>query len=224
MKFIFGASGHAKEIEWLIQDIYKANLADYRANYFVCEDSHYLKEGKISGIPIINESKFFDLTQDVSQLHECFVAVGDSFIREKIVKKIFSNRSNIIFPNLIHPSVNIDKRLNSNSFGMGNVICAGSSLTTNIILADFIHININCTVSHDVRIHSYCTLSPGVHICGNVTLKENVFLGAGAIVIECISIQKDIKVGAGSVVVKSLIEPDVYIGVPANKITKIKKI
>jgi len=73
-------------------------------------------------------------------------------------------------------------------------------------------------VGHDVVIEDFCQVNPGCHISGNVTLKEGVELGAGAVVLQGISIGKHSTVGAGSVVIEDVPDNVVVVGVPAKTI------
>ena len=52
---------------------------------------------------------------------------------------------------------------------------------------------------------------------GSVNIEERVFLGAGSIVINNVSICKDVTIGAGGVVIHDIKEAGVYVGVPAVK-------
>jgi UDP-3-O-[3-hydroxymyristoyl] glucosamine N-acyltransferase len=62
------------------------------------------------------------------------------------------------------------------------------------------------------------SLFPGAKISGNVTIGNSVLIGAGATIKEKVQICDDVVIGAGAVVVKSIVEPGVYAGVPAKKI------
>lgn len=84
--------------------------------------------------------------------------MGDPILRNKIYE-IYSIYNNINYPNLIHHNVMMDRRINMIEIGIGNIICAGSILTTNIKLGNFIHINLNCTIGHDTQIDDFCTIS-----------------------------------------------------------------
>ena len=93
----------------------------------------------------------------------CIIAIGDPESRKKIVKKI--TKDNVIFPTIIHPSV---IKSNYVKIGKGTIIQAGVILTCDIIIKEFVHINIHSTVGHDCKIGDFVTLSPGVHISGKI--------------------------------------------------------
>lgn len=205
-KYIFGTKGFAKEVEFIIFD------NDASANVtFVSENNSEDLGTKINGRDVISESDFFNILEPL----ECYIAVGSPKIRKKIYDKL-KDKTNIVFPNLIHKSAVYDSRFLH--LGMGNIVCANSSITTNIKFGNFIHINLNCTVGHDTIIGDFVTCSPNCNISGNVVIGDNVYLGTNCIIIEKKNIVSNTVVGAGCVVVKDLLETGTYVGMPAKKI------
>jgi len=211
--FIFGASGFAKEVEWLIFELNKINAVQIVVSNFVVTDNEFVNEEKVNNIAVISESIYYEKYHKAEN-HNCIIAVGSPGIRKKIYSKIKDGKT--FFPNIIHPSVTFDERYTK--FGQGNIICAGVLMTTNIVVEDFVHINLGTTVGHDTNIGSFTTVSPGVNISGNVSLESNCFLGTGAAVLENIKIISESIIGAGGVVTKSIQDSGTYVGIPAKKI------
>jgi acetyltransferase EpsM len=83
-----------------------------------------------------------------------------------------------------------------------------------------VHINLDCTVAHDVVIEDFATISPGAHVSGNVILRQGAFIGAGTNIIEKIEVGAWSTVGAGSTVFNDIHENRVAVGVPARIIKK----
>ena len=84
-----------------------------------------------------------------------------------------------------------------------------------------ISIGDNVTISAGCHIHSTGLVVDGenrCHVLGKVTLGNNVWLGANAVVLKDVSISENIIVGANSLVNKSLVEPGVYVGSPVRRI------
>ncbi len=216
MNFIFGAAGFAKEVDWLIEDLFSVQSIDYRTNKFVAEDGNKLIGTTINSAKVIAESDF--LNKYASTENNCFIAVGNPILKEKIVQKIKSVHSKSRFPNLIHPTVSFDRRSSKLILGEGNIICSQSVLTTDIKLFNFVHVNLDCTVGHDSIIGDYTTISPGVHISGNVKISEKVFFGTGAVVLEHVKICAGAKIGAGATVINDINESGTYVGTPARKV------
>ncbi len=217
MNFIFGMSGFAKEVDWLIHDIFINNQKlDFRPDYFVVEDNSSLIGSTYNKKEIISERDFLSKYSD--EKNNIIIAIGNQNIKRKIANNIIKKAQNSLFPCLIHPDVSYDKRDNKIKFCDGIIICSKSVLTTNIKIGKYVHINLGCTIGHDVIIGDFSTLSPGVHISGNVEICENVFFGTGAAVIEKIFICSNVTIGAGAVVTKDITEPGTYVGVPAVKV------
>jgi len=214
MNIIIGAAGFAKEVEWLIYELQTLQPANkFKVDYFVGKE----EVGTfIQGIEVISDQYLHQLLRK-GENHQLYIAVGSPVLRKKLHDN-FREYSNVTFPSLIDARSTLDKRKDAVKMGSGAVICAGNILTTNIILGDFVHINLNCTVGHDSVIGDYCTLSPHVSISGNVKLGNEVFLGTGAIILEHVQICEKAIVGAGAVVAKNIVEPGTYVGVPAKRI------
>jgi len=216
LNFIFGASGSAKEVDWLTDDIFRAGISDFRTNFFVVENNSQLIGGNINTKPIILEDIFLERYKNRSK--NCFIGIGSPGIRSKIVDFLRRNTSNSYFPNIIHPSVDFDRRKDKIIMGEGSIICAKNVLTTDIKIGNFVHVNIDCTVGHDCIIEDYVTISPGVNISGNVIIEEAVFIGTGVNILENLRIASGCKIGAGATLIKSALEPGTYVGIPAVKI------
>lgn len=143
------------------------------------------------------------------------IAVGDSELRYKLYNKYKKNK-NIVFPNLIDPSVILGD--DSVVLGDGNIICAGSIITTNVHIGNFNIINLNCTVSHDSVIGDFVTISMGCNLSGNTMVDNLAEIGTGTQVIQGKKIGRHSVIGAGAVVIHNIEEYVTAVGVPAKVI------
>ena len=143
------------------------------------------------------------------------IGVGYPQPRRRIAQWLTANPF-FRFPNLVHPSVEID--LDHVAMGRGNMICKGVVLTCDILIGDFNVLNWNVTVGHDTRIDSFCVVNPGSNISGNVLIRDGCFLGTGCQVLEGLAIAATTVVGAGAVVLRSIDSPGTYVGVPARMV------
>jgi len=214
MNVIFGASGFAKEVEFIISRFISSGDIDYQISYFVAADNDDKIGQSIRGISVISESEFYEKFSKSKV--SCYIAIGSPQIKEKIVSRL-RKEATANFPVLIDPSVTYDKRPEAVLCQEGSIICGHSILTTDINVGAFAHINIDCTIGHDAAIGEYATLSPGVHISGKVKIGKNVFIGTGAVILENISIGNNASVGAGAVVTRNVREQSTVVGVPARE-------
>lgn len=210
MNVIFGASGFAKEVNFLLSD----NDPSYSTDFYVGKDESVIS---LSGVDVISEKTFFDRIYNIpnSKLINIYIGIGSPFIRSRVYNTI-GGVSN--FPNAVHKSVIFDKNLGGISIGIGNIICPVVALTTSISIGNHNHINLGCTIGHDTTIGDFNTFSPGVHVSGNVLIGNNVFIGTGAVLLENIQIAENVVIGAGSVVTKDIVESGTYVGIPAKRI------
>ena len=209
MKVIFGASGHAKEIEFLLR--LKSGQQNMTPDFFIT-DAPFTSSGRT---PTITEADFIRKIKSCSKAVGAYIGIGNSKIRAKIALK-FSDYPLISYPNLITDSVTGD--FGNIELGSGNVLFPAVLMTTDIIIGNHNHFNLNTSISHDCTIGDYNTFSPGVRIAGGVTIGNHSFFGVGACVIDKVVIGDDIIVGAGAVVTTDLILAGTYVGVPAKKI------
>ena len=207
---IIGASGLAKEVAFLIDDI-NEKKKQWKILGFI--DNNEKKDGvKLNDIPIIGTDDWL-----ISQGKSINIAfgLGDLGLVKKLSTEFMGNNL-LKFPNLIHPNVIGD--WNNISFGVGNIICAGNIFTTSIHIGNFNYFNLSCTLGHDSIIGNYNVINPTVNISGGVEMEDEILLGTGSQILQYKNICSNCVVGAGSVVTKNLEEKGVYIGTPAKKI------
>lgn len=206
---IVGAGGFGREVKMLIDQI---NSVHHKYEFLGFYDDGHEKG------TIINYNKVLGSIDDLVKIDgkiNVVIAIGLPDIKRKIVEKLKSN-SNIDFPTLIHPSVLIAHEFVS--IGKGCIICAGSIITCNIAIKDFVILNLMCTVGHDTTINSYASFMPSVNISGEVVIHEEVYVGTGAKIINQLEIGNQTIVGAGAVVSKSLPGKCTAVGIPAKPI------
>lgn len=207
---IFGAGGFGREVaSWAERASWQGR--GFRLLAFV-DDAPVAAE--LNGRPVLTLA-------DAAARHPAarvLASVGQPRVRERMIAKAVEAGLAATAP-LIHPNVEYDPQYVS--FGEGVVVCAGNILTVNIEVAAHVQINLDCTVGHDAILGAYATLSPGVHISGNVTLEPFSFFGTGAVTVNGhpgapLTIGADAVVGAGAVVTKHVPPGVTVTGVPAR--------
>ena len=193
-----GAGGFAREVGVLLQHL----GLEEEWEGFIDVNS---EKKEISDRPVWTEDYFHP---DKFRL---VIGIGSPQIRQKIVSKLPIETE---YLTLIHPSV---IRSATVEIGSGSVICAGCVLTTNIQIGSHVHLNLHTTIGHDAVIEDFVTTAPAVNINGNCRVGKAAYLGTQVAMKQGTEIGPGIKVGMGAVVVKDLLEPGTYMGVPARR-------
>ena len=202
--YIFGAGGSGREVAWLAEQLW----GDDVERVFLVDRPEYLR-GPVNGVPVRL------LAEADNENSRFVVAVGSPQARRSIAQRCVAQGLSSI--RLIHPRVEMSSH---NELGEGTILCAGSIVTTNVSMGVHVQVNIACTISHDVSIGDFATLSPGVHVCGNVKIGRDVFIGTGANVINGQSaapliIEDGAVIAAGACVTRSVEAGALMAGVPA---------
>lgn len=202
---IFGAGGHGREIAWLAEQCWERQV----------EVIHVVDQPQFLG-PAVNE-------REVRLLVDCLdvpdaryvVALGDPDLRKR--KAELFERQGFAPVTMVHPRVEASSTV---ALQHGCVVFAGSVLSTNATLGAHTHVNMHCTISHDVSVGDFCTISPGAHVSGHVQVGHKVFIGTGATIINGqpgspLIIGDGAVVAAGACVTQSVAAGAMMAGVPA---------
>ena len=209
---IYGAGACGREFAWLVEQCGERPDPP-RMVCFVDDDPK--KIGKeINGYPVLPPA-------DARQTYPKALIVGGVAhhgIRERLMEH--AQAAGFDFITLVHPGVAFSRWV---KIGKGAVICGGSFLTVNIDIGKHVHINLGCTLGHDVALGDYVTLFPGVNLSGCVQIGKRTSIGAGAVIIngtqqKPILIGKDVTIGAGAVVIGGVPDGVTVVGVPAKPV------
>ena len=194
---IFGFGGHARSVA----DV--ALACGYSALCFVepnAQDGELFLEH-----PVHKELPYHAGT--------CFFAAGDSELRKNQMKLIIEQDWKI--ETLIAPSA---------------TRCTGASIQVGAFVGHHAHIgpmakigvgciiNTAAVIEHECEVGDFSHVSVNTTLAGRVTIGRNVFVGASAVVKDKITIGDNITIGAGAVVVDNLLEPGIYVGIPAKRL------
>jgi len=205
---IIGSSGHAKVIIDIIEregkykivglvDRYR-NIGEQTLGYEVLGDEedlpHLIKTHSLSG---------------------AIVAIGDNFIRAKVVAQVREICPYLTFVSVIHPESSIAKDV---SIGEGTVIMAGAIVNSSCSIGRFCILNTNSSLDHDSVMEDFSSLAPRVTTGGSCRIGGYAAISIGAILIHGIHIGEHTVIGAGSTVLKHLESFKVAYGTPAKVI------
>lgn len=213
MNIVFGAGGIGRELDWLLAEGCADGIVEPDA--FCVENRDTLTGATFCGKPLIVESDLLTVTKQ--KAFRAYIAIGTPAIKRKLVAWL-EEHFQCDFPRVIHPSVPMDRREGKTKLGRGVLIYPGATITTEVQIGDFTHINPCATIGHQAVIGRNSTICPGSNISGNVSIGEDCFVGAGTVVREGVHIADNCLIGAGAVVVSDIDEAGTWAGVPARRL------
>lgn len=198
---IIGGGGFAHEVRWLVDSINEASDVPRYEVLGHLDDNDSLDLGSHGGQYLGK----LDWLATADRRTRLVLGVGFPRYKKRVVE--MAKSLSYQFETLIHPRAEIGGRVR---IGEGCIITAGNILTVDIVLEDYVLINLACTIGHGTHIGRYATLSPHCTISGNTQIEEGVELGSRA------STKPGVRVGAWSVVgLNSGVVRDVPAGVVA---------
>lgn len=193
--YLFGASGHAK----VIIDILKATNTEIN--------------GLVDDNPDVNELLGYPVFHKRTDLSPIIVSIGVNATRKEVVGKLSG-----IFGKAVHPLAVISDTV---SIDEGTVVMQGVIIQSDASIGKHCIINTGASVDHECVIEDFVHISPHATLCGNVTIGEGTWIGAGTTIIPGVKIGKWCVIGAGSVVTKDI--PDNVLAV-GNRCKIVKQI
>ena len=210
---IFGASGFGKEVMPLLRE-------QIKGKGYLCfiDDNSSVKI--LNGFDVLRYSDFLQLEYENKYVS---IAVADNTIRETLFRRLKEDGISILTIKAKNIMI-----LDDVSVGQGAILCAFTTLTSNVKIGNFFHANLYSYVAHDCVIGDFVTFAPGVKCNGNVVIEDYAYIGTGAIIkqgsaIKPLTIGEGAVVGMGAVVTKSVKAGDVVIGNPAKSIKRKKR-
>ena len=200
---IIGAGGHCRSV------LSAAKSMNKWEDYKIIDTNYSKDDEQIMGHKVYPFEKLFKFDEKKFDL---FIAIGDNNIRKSISKKIENLRFD--FVNIVHANALIDS---NSKIGNGNFFGQFSNIGPCSQIGNFNIINSYGNVEHEVIMGNFNHLAPSSTICGRSRLRDGIFIGAKAVVIDKICLAENTIIGAGSVVLKSVNEANKkLVGVPAR--------
>jgi len=180
-----------------------------------------------SGMPCL---RFYDVSARVGEQFNDFPAIailpkalpdgwaflpaaGDNYAREQQLDWFAADR----LATLVSPRAYLGIGA---SVGAGSLVAHSAHLGPAVVVGRGAIINTGAIVDHESSIGDCSHVSVGATVAGRCRIGRRVMLGAGATVRDGRCIGDDIVIGSGAVVVSDLIQPGVYVGVPAKPLRR----
>jgi sugar O-acyltransferase (sialic acid O-acetyltransferase NeuD family) len=203
---IFGAGGSGRETAQLIDDINKV-YDTWNIIGFI-DDNEEIIGNEYNGYKVLGNTEYF--LENIRKT-AIIISINNPAIKKKIVMDL--NMLDFDFPVLIHPSVYLTDSI---SIGKGTIIQANTTISTNVQIADFVHINHQCGIGHDAEIGSYSSLYWNVNLSGFSKISEECILGTKTTVLQDITVGRGSIIGSNSNVIRDIPENSVAVGNPAR--------
>jgi sugar O-acyltransferase (sialic acid O-acetyltransferase NeuD family) len=194
--YLYGASGHAK----VIIDILESNQISVEGLY---DDDESLHE--LLGYSVLRAENIQG---------PLIVSIGNNKMRRNIADSL-----RISFGMAIHPSAVVSKQ---SVLKEGTVVMQGAIIQSCVKIGKHCIINTSASVDHDCLIEDYVHISPHVTLCGDVSIGEGSWIGAGTTILPGVEIGRWSVIGAGSVVSKDIPNYVLAIGNRCKIIKSIK--
>lgn len=202
MKYLYGASGHAK----VVLDIIKSN-SDFVSGIFDDDiDKNKFHEVKYLGL--------YEGNDQININDEVLISIGNNQIRKSITRTIKHR-----FFTAFHKECILSTTC---KIGVGTVVMSYAVVNANAIIGNHCIINTAAIIEHDCILEDFVHIAPNSTLTGNVNVGEGSLIGVGSVVIPGINIGKWCLIGAGSVIIEDVPDYAVVVGNP-GKIIKFNE-
>lgn len=203
----------ASNIVHIVDDILKLTNDETYKNIYIIDDNVNLIGSEISGMKVIGGFSDIEYLIKKYSISHALITISENHIS---VRDDYYNKCknlNLIFPNIIHPSVVMSPTA---KLGSGVIICAGVVINPHTIVEDNVVIFSNSSIEHHNHVCKSSFIAPGVCTAGMVTIEEMAFIGIGVVILPRITIGKQAIVGAGAVITRDVPPCTKVMGVPGR--------
>jgi sugar O-acyltransferase (sialic acid O-acetyltransferase NeuD family) len=214
---VFGIGGFGLEVfETLQKGRFRSNELDLsafdskRVLRILKPNEEVTEKDQISEIDFLSSSfeKYF------------VIAISDKYIRQRLVQLAITHGAIPISLFDENSRINEESRID-----IGAIMSTYSLISPNVEVGKYFHLNIYSYVAHDVKIGNFVTFGPRVSCNGNIIIQDNVYIGAGATLIngqrgKPLIIGEGATLGMGAVVIRDVEPYSIMVGNPARAISK----
>lgn len=207
---VYGASGYGREVMPLArQQLVQAGVPASRVVFV--DDA--------PGPALVNGQRLMTYAQFLTvpaAARYAVLAIASGTVREALAERVAADGVQpwaVTAANVV--------QMDDVQIGVGAVLSAFVTLTSNVRIGKHFHANIYSYVAHDCVVGDFVTFAPRVHCNGNVVIEDHAYIGTGAILKQGqpgkpLVIGRGAVVGMGAVVTKSVAPGVTVVGNPAR--------
>lgn len=191
---IFGDSDFAKLLKWYIDHDDKRDVVAF------CVNKQYMKKDIFEGLPIIA----FEDIENVYPPEEYDILLGIGYNKiNNIRKQVFyaCKQKGYNIASYIHSS----SLIQTDNLGEGNIILEQTLVEPFATIGDCNLIWCKISIAHDGRIGSFNTIAGMASLCGDVTIKNNCFIGNASVIREHVTVEDYSLIGAATFVGRDVV-------------------
>lgn len=198
---IVGAGGHGRVVYDVVQAVYPGRAVVWHDDAWET----------LSTIPPVTRIEPVERLMNSSTPMDCFVAIGRASARMETLEALSARGHTVVA--VVHPSAVVSPFARIET---GAVVMAGAVVQTAVILERGGIVNTSASVDHDCHLGRGAHVAPGAHLAGTVTVGEQTWIGAGAVVREGTTIGARVMVGAGAVILRDIPDDVTVVGNPGR--------
>lgn len=208
---LYGAGGFGREVLALA----KSQLGPAWRIVFVETEPH---ETEVNGVALLSEDAFFALPAEERRF---VVSIADSRVRAAVAHRCVERGARPLSLHAASATV-----YDACSIDEGAILCANTTITSNVRIGRHFHANLYSYVAHDCVIGDHVTFAPRVSCNGNVHIGDHAYIGTGALLRPGVpggrplTIGEGAIVGMGAVVLEDVAPHTTVVGAPAKPILR----
>lgn len=141
------------------------------------------------------------------------VAIGDNWVRSRVVEYILQIQPDFTFVTVIHPSAQVASEV---KIGEGTVIMPNVVLNHNVTVGRHAILNTTSVIEHDCVIDDYGSVAPGAILGGGVCVGAYTAISLGAKILHNVRVGCHTVIGAGALVIEDVGDSVVSYGHPSR--------
>lgn len=196
---VYGAGGTGKEVIDYLKETHAYEILGLI-------DRQYPDLKEVLGVPVVGNIEDLDrlYAAGITKIVNAVAFQNRVHYRKEIFELL--QRKGFEFVNIIHKTASIEPSV---KMGVGNIICAGTIISSGARIGNNCLINNGSIISHDCIVSDHCHIASGAVLAGYVTIGENTLIGQNCTLNIGVKIGKNVVIQNGVHVFKDVKDDEV---------------